>query len=298
MPIKIKHGFEGQRLVVYPFYAIERALGDPLSGGIVVHSMGYFPNAGHHFIDRPMGCGEYILIYCIKGRGWFVLDDERMDVLENQFFVLPAEEAHQYGSSDEEPWTIYWIHFLGPKAEAFYQQLQGVRDLPVTGQSRISDRKEQFGELLNVMESELSDASVSYVNLCLSGLLATFVYPKTFQQAHYAGEKVDNTFFISLATHYMNEHVDGQVTIDELASLYGYSRSYFYRLFVKETGFTPITYFNTVKMRRAAEMLSGTGMKVKQVAYLLGYGDPYYFSRLFKKIMGYSPAEYKSNIKS
>lgn len=291
--IKIKHGFEGQRLVVYPFYAIERALNDPLTNGIVVHSMGYFPNAAHHFIDRPSGCGQYILIYVTKGCGWFVLDNTRLEVEENQFFILPAEEAHQYGSSDEAPWTIYWIHFLGPKAGAFYQQLQGVRDLPVTKESRISDRKEQFNELLNVMENELSDASVNYVNLCVSSLLASFVYPKTYQQARYAKEKAENTFFISLATHYMNEHIDHTVTIDELASLYGYSRSYFYRLFVKETGFTPITYFNTIKMRRAAEMLTGTGMKVKQVAYQLGYDDPYYFSRLFKKIMGCSPAEIK-----
>ena len=42
---KIKHGFSGQRLIVYPFYIIEQALNNPLVADLVVHSMGYFPKA-------------------------------------------------------------------------------------------------------------------------------------------------------------------------------------------------------------------------------------------------------------
>lgn len=65
---KIKHGFSGQRLIVYPFYVIEQALNNPLVADLVVHSMGYFPKAESHYIDRASGCGEYLLIYCTKER--------------------------------------------------------------------------------------------------------------------------------------------------------------------------------------------------------------------------------------
>ena len=54
---KIKHGFSGQRLIVYPFYVIEQALNNPLVADLVVHSMGYFPKAESHYIDRASGCG-------------------------------------------------------------------------------------------------------------------------------------------------------------------------------------------------------------------------------------------------
>ena len=73
---KIKHGFSGQRLIVYPFYVIEQALNNPLVADLVVHSMGYFPKAESHYIDRASGCGEYLLIYCTKGEGWYVLDND------------------------------------------------------------------------------------------------------------------------------------------------------------------------------------------------------------------------------
>ncbi len=52
---KIKHGFSGQRLIVYPFYIIEQALNNPLVADLVVHSMGYFPKAENHYIDRASG---------------------------------------------------------------------------------------------------------------------------------------------------------------------------------------------------------------------------------------------------
>lgn len=82
---KIKHGFSGQRLIVYPFYVIEQALNNPLVADLVVHSMGYFPKAESHYIDRASGCGEYLLIYCTKGEGWYVLDGKRYAVPENHF---------------------------------------------------------------------------------------------------------------------------------------------------------------------------------------------------------------------
>ena len=106
---KIKHGFSGQRLIVYPFYVIEQALNNPLVADLVVHSMGYFPKAESHYIDRASGCGEYLLIYCTKGEGWYVLDGKRYVVPENHFFILPAEKPHQYGS-------ILWPGILWKKS--------------------------------------------------------------------------------------------------------------------------------------------------------------------------------------
>ena len=137
---KIKHGFSGQRLIVYPFYIIEQALNNPLVADLVVHSMGYFPKAENHYIDRASGCGEYLLIYCTKGECWYVLDGKRYVVPENHFFILPAEKPHQYGSSEHDPWYIYWAHFKGKKAKYISDQLQWVIPIDMDDNSRIGDR--------------------------------------------------------------------------------------------------------------------------------------------------------------
>jgi AraC-like DNA-binding protein len=294
--VKIRRGFTGQRLAVYPFYVVEAASENPLVSDLVVHSMGYFPKAENHFVSRESGAGEYILIYCTKGEGWYSINGKKHVIPENHFIVLPAEMPHQYGSSKDNPWYIYWAHFKGRKAKIISDQLQGV--IPIeykSANSRINDRIAFFDELLNVMESEIEEEAVNYVNLSFEHLISTFLYISIYRKAKYSTQKAENTFFISLATHFMYENIENRLTLKKLASHFNYSESYFYRLFLKETQYTPMTYFMHLKIERACQLITNTNMKINQIALKLAFDDPYYFSRIFKKMMGISPKEYRQS---
>lgn len=294
--MKIKHGFTGQRLAVFPFYVVQQALNDPLVGDLVVHSMGYFPKAESHFITRESGAGEYILIYCTKGEGWFVLNNEKYIVPENHFFILPAEVSHQYGSSENNPWYIYWVHFKGRKAKLISDRLQGVFPIVRGDDSRINDRIAFFDELLNAMESEISESTMNFVNLSFNHLIASFLYLSTYRKSKYSKQKAEHTFFISLATHFMYDNIENKLTLRDLSSHFGYSDSYFYRLFFKETQYAPMTYFLHLKIERACQLLKSTNLKINQIALKLAFDDPYYFSRTFKKMKGVSPKNYRQSL--
>ena len=292
---KIRHGFTGQRLVVLPFNIIEKALNNPLTSDLVIHSMGYFPKATHHHIDRENGCGEYLLIYCVKGEGWFTLNGQKRIVPPNHFFILPAEQAHQYGASEDNPWHIYWIHFKGTKAPHISKQLPGLQEIQVgeEGDSRINDRLSFFEELMTALELGNDDDIIGYANLSLAHLLSTFLYVQSYRDAKSRKKGNQNTFFISLATHYMNEHIEKPITLKQIASHFGYSESHFYRLFKKEVHYAPMSYFLQIKIARACQLLNHTDMKVNQISFKLGFEDPYYFSRIFTKITGLSPRRYR-----
>lgn len=87
---------------------------------------------------------------------------------------------------------------------------------------------------------------------------------------------------------YISEHLSERIAIPELADKMGISEGYMQNLFKNATGKSIIEFANEYKIRTAAEMATVYGMKLKDIAYQLGFDDPAYMSRLFKKIMGIS----------
>ncbi|MDR1624800.1 MAG: AraC family transcriptional regulator [Tannerellaceae bacterium] len=291
--VKVKHGFQGQRLIVLPFNIIEKALNNPLTSDLAIHSMGFFPRAENHCIERKNGCGEYLLIYCTKGNGWYRLNGQLHIVPENHFFILPAEQPHAYGCGEENPWYIYWIHFKGAKARYIYEMLPGLYRIDLDESSRINDRISFFEELITALELGHNDEIINYANLGLNHLLATFLYIQSYRDVKTRKKGNPNTFFISSATHYMNENIERKIALKEMASYFGYSESHFYRLFLKEVHYSPMHYFLRLKIERACQFLLNTRMKVNQISFKLGFEDQFYFSRIFTKVMGVSPKKYR-----
>ncbi|MGE7057069.1 helix-turn-helix domain-containing protein, partial [Paenibacillus glucanolyticus] len=67
--------------------------------------------------------------------------------------------------------------------------------------------------------------------------------------------------------------------------------------FKEATGYSPIDYYLRLKIQLACQHLDLTGQSIKEISHRLGFQDPYYFSRLFKKIMGKSPSDYRDTRK-
>jgi len=83
-------------------------------------------------------------------------------------------------------------------------------------------------------------------------------------------------------------------SVDELAAQACLSRSRFLEVFRAEFGTPPIAFHTRARMEKAVELARYTGMSWQQIAAQLGYDDPAYFSRAFKKAMGASPSSYRS----
>ena len=71
------------------------------------------------------------------------------------------------------------------------------------------------------------------------------------------------------------------------------TETHFRRLFKEIYGMSPIKYINEIRTERARGLIANSNLSLSQIAEKVGYGDVYYFSRVFKKIAGVSPSAYK-----
>ena len=83
--------------------------------------------------------------------------------------------------------------------------------------------------------------------------------------------------------------------VEEYAILCGISPAYFYRCFKNWCGQSPVEYRNSLRMRYAADLLSHTDMQIGEIAAMVGFEDPFYFSRIFTAQFGRSPRQYRRN---
>jgi len=282
--LKIKEGFLGQTMVVLSPEQKEKVQLHPFFHNLFPDAIGYFPNAKHHSRSRKNGIKEYIFLYCLEGEGWIKINGKTINLKPNTGFIIPENTAHKYGSSLKDAWSIYWIHFAGNYAATLYNRFSITNDEAIKiafDESRIS----LLNEIIKLLENDLSDEKMELIHFRLLTLFSSLCYSNTS----------DNVIQdkISHSITFMKSHLNQVLTIDELANQAFYSVSRYSELFKQKTGYSPIQFFIRLKIQKSCEYLNFTNLNIKEICKEVGFDDPYYFSRMFKKQIGLSPMQYK-----
>ena len=293
---KKRDGFAGELLISIPQNVLAGAIqkGQILPHQLYVSHIGYSPKALYHYCQRPQGCVDNILFYCVQGKGYYTLDGHTFTLNPNQYVIVPAtDKPLVYWSDTEDPWSIYWVHFTSDALQAFNRAYHIV---PEQGPQYIPHNEKGiriWEEMYENLSRGYSPENLMNTNLCLYHLIATFVFSQQQNQNSSSPEKA----IIRETIDYMKNNLDKTIRIEDFADLNKYSVSHFSKLFRLTTGMSPIEYFIHLKMQKACQLLYTEDSRVKQIAALLGYDDPYYFSRLFKKYMNTSPETYRKSVR-
>jgi AraC family transcriptional regulator of arabinose operon len=267
---------------------------DVITRQIYITDIGYYPKANHHYVERPHGINQHIIIYCVEGRGWVTINKQKMDISPSHFIVLPAHTPHKYGAMETDPWTIYWVHFKGEIATHVMNLITNNSQNYLPYLSFNENRIKLFEEICFHFEQGYSADTLRYVNMIFYHFLSSLLYEEKFNQAGKATTKD----VIALTIERMKEKINTNPGLNDFASFAHMSVTYFCNLFKIQTGFSPIEYFNHLKVQQACQALAFTLKPIKEIADELGFSDQYYFSRMFSRFMGMSPSEYRKRNKT
>lgn len=295
----MKEGFNGQQLIRMPEAMLNLLDEEELLKTLCIHAIGYFPYASHHFISRPRGmedaAGQYLLHYCVEGEGWCEIRGQRYGVKPSQFFIFPVDEPHSYGSAEGSKWTVYWVRYGGSLARYFSEGFQEPATIKAGITSRIAFRQDLFEEMYNILDKAYNRENLCYASSLLFSYLSSFKFLSAYRKSSdRITAALDEKALVGEMVHFMQERLEKRITLQDLSDYTGYSVTQLSLIFRRHVGYSPMNYFNILKIRRACWLLEHTTLKVYQICYKSGFDDPYYFSRLFKKIVGTSPQAYRS----
>jgi AraC-like DNA-binding protein len=279
-------GFPGQRLVIVPPAIAVKALREPVTRDLCVTHIGAFSAAGGHFVERPRGTSQHILLACVSGKGHATLGGREWRVEPGDLLFLPPREAHSYGADELSPWTILWAHFRGERAGDYLSMLGVSRNQPLV---TVSDT----GPLAGAFEDAFHFVTYGFGQAALIGLATGFVrmlgVARVLQRT--AGSqplKTENRLLQTLAT--LRESLEKPWTVETMAHDAGLSVPHFTEMCRRQTGMPPLAYLIRLRLQRAMDLLQQGQHNVEEVARAVGYEDPFYFSRLFRKHLGIPPS--------
>ena len=287
-------GFTGERMIEIPKEVIEKCRTTPLISHLFITQMGFFPKAQHHYYQRPTGMSHVILLYCTDGVGWIQVPNGRVTIQAGSVFAIAPNIPHSYGADDTNPWTIYWFHLSRSQCAAVTTTTKNEEgSSPQAIRVGFSDeRVALFDQIFDTFLKGYSTANLLYANLTVAHFLASFVLPDNFQPKAVLPKSTQPT---SQAIRFMQQNLTRSLTLDNIAQSVHLSATFFCRKFKQDTGYSPIDYFNHLRIQRACQLLHFSTLRINEVASQLGIDDPFYFSRLFKKQMGVSPVDYRKS---
>jgi AraC-like DNA-binding protein len=285
---------ELKRSISIPNSEILESMQHGTNAMLYITNIGFYAETSEHYRQRRKGCNQHIIIYCTEGNGWISVNGKRFNVKENQYFIIPKNVPHSYGSSKQNPWSIYWIHFLGELSDDFSNLTKNPLTIFPSHIDRIDNRIELFEEMFQNLEMGFSRENLQYANICLMHFLASFKFLDQYRQIR----KRDDSDPILKSMRHMKSCIgEDAVTLLNLAKAVNLSTSQYSLLFKRKTGKSPLDYLIQLRIQKACELLDNTSLKIKDIAPQVGYPDPYYFSRIFTKVIGNSPRDYRKSPK-
>ena len=259
--------------------------GDVRTAGLHPHGFGFYPRAEGHSMARQRHHDD-LVIYCVEGQGNCDIGKQHYPVGAGDLLVLPAGQAHAYQADRAQPWSIFWMHLGGTGVRSWLDAIS--HRSPVTAIGLHERLVQDFRALLESTASGFRQENLMLAASLCQQLLAHFAVLANRHQDQ------EESRFTRLHA-FMDAHLDTRVTLADLQEVFGEgSRFQFIRQYKARTGQTPVQAFLHRKVSHACYLLETTDLTVARVAGLLGFDDPYYFSRAFSRVVGVSPARYRA----
>ena len=233
-----------------------------------------------------------VIHYVTKGYGTFKFNGKVYNLKQGDIFILLKGMQVEYVASIDDPWEYYWIGFSGSNANEYLNRTS------ITN-SCVANCKENSKIpqiILNMCEiSKTYNPSKSDDILLLKelySLLYTLIeeFPKPFE---YKDKELHT--YIQDALNFINSNYMHSITVQEIADYVNLSRSYLYKMFIKNLGISPQRYLINLRMYKATLLLKSTKLPIGEVASNVGYSDSLLFSKTFSKHFSMSPLNYRNN---
>jgi AraC family transcriptional regulator of arabinose operon len=235
-------------------------------------------------IERT-NCPFVALEYIVRGKGTLVINGLTFQPEKGDAYILHKDSAHEYFADAQDPWIKIWFAARGPLIDHLIQ----LYNLQCFYHIQDCNLETLFQEILDTVRVQKQNYIL--LNQTVSILVHRVIIDIAAKVArHRTLDKSPEAFKLK---QYLDNHVESDVSIQDLSHHIRRSPSQTIRIFKKEFGIPPYEYLVRRRIETAKLLLYHTGIPIKQIAYKLKFCDEHYFSNVFRARTGMSPSGFR-----
>lgn len=250
--------------------------------------------------------------YVYKGKGRHLINGDKYIVSKGDICILHCDTPSSYVHNEDDSegsFIVYSCVFrfdflegyidkndFESIAELFWANNSGINEKPVIMLKASGAELRELDSIFEKMMREYDEKLKGYVNVLRSGLveLITKIYRIVDSDKTNDKEKFGRNKIIKEAVDFLQEnYFSPKLSINEVALKSYLSRTYFSRIFKEATGVSYTEYLQNIRITEACRLLKNTDNKITDIMFSIGFRDIKHFNKLFKRITGMTPSEYR-----
>lgn len=243
---------------------------------------------GDQDLAGPWGPGVrncYVLHYVYSGRGIVECAGRTIAVGVGQSFLVYANVPIKYIAEKSDPWSYIWVDFDGDDTAHLLSRTGFTEEMPV---SPVFPENEVLPLFKKVHESFGNELHMRYDSIGDFYKLYAY-YLKRFPSE----EGKPQVSYMQEAVTYIKLNMHRHISVNDIAEHICVSRAHLYRIFRNGVSCSPAEFMIKCRVEGACEYLENSDLQIKEIAYSFGYDNPLYFTKVFHRVIGMTPGQYR-----
>jgi len=243
-------------------------------------------------ISRRTQLDSFLFFVVLDGAGELHYEGRRYALNAGDTVFIDCMKPYSHQPHENALWTLKWVHFQGVTLPGIYKKYRDRGGKPVF---RPEDPV-PFTELIDRCYETASGHSHirdMELNSILAELLVCIMQQTVREGSSQKPREYTKRVQPAAVKAYIDVHFEKKLTLESLAAQFFVDKTYLARIFKAQYDCTVMNYLYRVRVTKAKELLRFTEDTIEQVGKAVGMEDSNYFSRMFKKIEGISPGEYR-----